>query len=300
MSATSGISVHPDLQQEITSTAKNIRFLKIVIRDDILEENNPAYILAKEDGSSQWLLITYVPDTAKVREKMLYASSRSALVKVLTSPSLLSVSSKTELTPSAYSSHLSQQAAPALISFREKEMTDVQAAERADTASGRTTSRTRTTHLGGARIGLEWTEEAIQAVAAFQGANENNLLIFEIDVDSETLSLHYQGSCTPDDVASQLPAESPVFIYSCPSSSPIKHKMLYSSASRVVQNKIKEMGVEVSRKLETSDPSEVRAQWMKDELGIDETNLSGNVTGANADDLKRPFAKPKGPPRKNR
>lgn len=73
---------------------------------EILEDNVPAYMLAKLDGTAGWLFISYVPDTAKVRDKvgsllyvnleqgmkliylsnltqMLYASSRSAVVKAL-------------------------------------------------------------------------------------------------------------------------------------------------------------------------------------------------------------------------
>lgn len=69
--------------------------------DGILVQDVPAYILARLDTGNEWLFISYVPDIAKVRDKvryivtlrdiqynisstqMLYASSRSALVKAL-------------------------------------------------------------------------------------------------------------------------------------------------------------------------------------------------------------------------
>lgn len=140
---------------------------------------------------------------------MLYASSRSSLVKTLAAPNTLSVSSKSELTPSAYMAYLSQQAAPPPISERERQMQGVQAAERADAAAVGTPFQTRASHLGGARIDLEWAEDAVQAVKTFQTSESDNLLVFNIEASSEILSLTHSGVCTPDDVSSMLPAESP-------------------------------------------------------------------------------------------
>jgi len=38
---------------------------------DILLDDTPAYVLARlDDSPSQWLAISYVPDTAKVRDKV--------------------------------------------------------------------------------------------------------------------------------------------------------------------------------------------------------------------------------------
>lgn len=37
----------------------------------ILEDNVPAYVLARlDDPPSEWLVVYYVPDTAKVRDKV--------------------------------------------------------------------------------------------------------------------------------------------------------------------------------------------------------------------------------------
>lgn len=140
---------------------------------------------------------------------MLYASSRSSLVRTLATPDTLSVSLKSELTPSAYMAHLSQQAAPPPISERERQIEGVHAAERADAAAGRTPSQTQASHLGGARIDLEWAEDAVQAVEAFQTSESGSLLVFKIDASSEILSLTHSGVCVPDDVSSMLPAETP-------------------------------------------------------------------------------------------
>ncbi len=51
-----------------------------------LDPNTPSFIVFRLDDvepPGNWLLLMFVPDTAKVREKMLYASSRDALKRDL-------------------------------------------------------------------------------------------------------------------------------------------------------------------------------------------------------------------------
>jgi twinfilin-like protein len=38
---------------------------------DLLQDDSPAYVLAKLDSPSDWIAISYVPDSAKVREKVM-------------------------------------------------------------------------------------------------------------------------------------------------------------------------------------------------------------------------------------
>jgi twinfilin-like protein len=53
-----------------------------------LEETIPAYVFVRLDekastGEYNWLFLCYVPDKAKIRDKMLYASTRATLTKEL-------------------------------------------------------------------------------------------------------------------------------------------------------------------------------------------------------------------------
>ncbi|KAG1452733.1 hypothetical protein G6F56_007742 [Rhizopus delemar] len=53
-----------------------------------LETNTPSYVFVRLDekastGEYNWLFLSYVPDNAKVRDKMLYASTRATLTKEL-------------------------------------------------------------------------------------------------------------------------------------------------------------------------------------------------------------------------
>lgn len=53
-----------------------------------LDDKVPAYVLVRLDtknseGEYNWLFLAHVPDNAKVRDKMLYASTRATLTKEL-------------------------------------------------------------------------------------------------------------------------------------------------------------------------------------------------------------------------
>ena len=89
-----------------------------------------------------------------------------------------------------------------------------------------------------------------------------------------------------------------VFIYSCPSNSPIKHRMLYSSGStttfQAVKNILNSSSFPISvqsRKIEMSDPQELNEAFLKIELGLDESDIA-------AVDTNKAFARPKGPRRR--
>jgi twinfilin-like protein len=51
--------------------------------DDIIQEDTPAYILTKlDDPPAEWLVIYYVPDTAKVRDKVLLSGSSTSITRL--------------------------------------------------------------------------------------------------------------------------------------------------------------------------------------------------------------------------
>ena len=110
-----------------------------------------------------------------------------------------------------------------------------------------------------------------------------------------------------------------VFIYSCPSSSPVKHRMLYSCAFNFLYVQAKALFQDdtnctlLARKIETSEPKELDERYLRDSLGAlldesetigsEEANVSEGATPVGApsplsDDRK--FAKPRGPARRAR
>ncbi|KAJ4487545.1 hypothetical protein J3R30DRAFT_3696301 [Lentinula aciculospora] len=356
MSATSGIGVSQELSSQFSSAvdSKSIRFLKISIRNeslvhdqsvpvegsltedlaklqDLLLDDVPAYILAKlDDPSTEWLAIYYVPESAKVRDKMLYASTRASLLKHLGSTVFtdsLFATSKSDLTSEAYLAHLKHIAAPKPLSTREQEMEDIRLAERNSNTPSYEGSRSRTSIVG-TGVGLNWTADVEKAVEELGNGSGSGIVVIAIDTTSETLVLSSSPPVTIDTLKSSLPSSEPcytffawphdhtdpprreiVFIYSCPSTSPIKHRMLYSSGCTGVFQAAKTLLATSSdshinaRKIETSDPTELDEVYLKSELGFDTIAANGSA-GATAKplpgDTTKSFAKPRGPARKVR
>ncbi|KAF8969943.1 hypothetical protein BDZ97DRAFT_1957569 [Flammula alnicola] len=348
MSTLSGITVSSDLSSKFADAvqSKSTRFIKVSIQneslvhdlsvqitgsleedlallqhDDVLQDDSPAYILVKLDSpSSDWMTVFYVPDSAKVREKMLYASTRLSLLKSLGSTLFtdsIFATSKADLTAEAYASHLRHVAAPHPLSAREQEMADLRASE-SETATYEG-SRARASHVG-TGVGLNWSEEVENAVAELGRGSESAIVIITINSQTETLALHAAEDVIIDSLGSSLPQSEPcyaffawqhsfepnagreiIFIYSCPSNSPIKHRMLYSSGSTTTYQAAKSILASLLppvtlavRKIETSDPKELDEAFLKAELGLSDAK-DGPVAAA---DSPKAFARPKGPPRR--
>lgn len=348
MSATSGIPVSPGLYSAFADAvdSKSIRFIKVSIKDEslihdlsvpatasfqddlqslqdesILQQDSPAYVLAKLDQpSSDWVAIFYVPDSAKVRDKMLYASTRASLFKGLGSTLFtdsIFATSKTDLTAEAYAAHLKHLAAPKPLSAREKEMADLRLAESGtDSLRG---SQARINHIG-TGVGFNWSIEVEEAVTELARGEGCALVVVAVDSRTETLVLEKSSEITIETLGLALPPSEPcyailawphtltgvprretVFIYSCPSNSPVKNRMVYSSGSTSTFRAAKALLVSSSpnitiapRTVETSDPSELDESYLKAELNLE--NI-GEVMVRETED-KKPFARPKGPARR--
>ncbi|KAI0054174.1 actin depolymerizing protein [Auriscalpium vulgare] len=341
MSATSGIGVSDELSSAFAEavTSRNVRFLKISIRNEtlvpdstvapsgkleddlkqlqnLLEESIPAYMLVRlDDPPSSWLAVHYVPDSAKVRDKMLYASTRNSLTKSLGSTHFsdtIFATSRDDITPEAYAAHRRHLAAPKPMSAREKEMAEVKEAERQAGGTAYQGSRARSSPFG-TGVGLSWSDEVKSAVEALAEASEDRLVTLSIDPSSESLVILENGESSVDQLKTKIPASEPsytffswsagalqrriIFIYSCPSSSPVKHRMLYSSGSSSVYQNAKTLLPQLllaARKVETSNPDELDAAYLEAELG--HSNEPSRVSTPNV--AAEGFARPRGPARR--
>ena len=98
-----------------------------------------------------------------------------------------------------------------------------------------------------------------------------------------------------------------VFVYVCPTSSPIKNRMLYSTGAGSVQRSATSLLAEssstlASRKLETSDPSEVNEEFLVSGLDLRESPAASNpIVGVvhsgklGGGETRPAFARPKRP-----
>lgn len=299
----------------------------LVQLQEYLEDKEPCYILARlDDPPSEWLAISYVPDFANVRDKTLYASTRGSLTKSLGSTIFtdsLFATCKVDLTPEGYEAHKRHQAAPKPLSAREQEMANIKAAER-EAGNSYEGSNVRKSHIG-QRVGLSWSSEAEDAVKGLGSRNDSRIVILKIEPSTESLELDSFADVTVDNLSSSIPSDEPsyifyawtnpysqaggdiVFIYSCPTTSPVRHRMLYSSAAMSTYLAAKDFLVETgsifplaTKRIETSDPAELDETFLKAGLNHDgPTGAIVNNNGARQDDPAKPsFAKPKGPVRR--
>ncbi|PVG02256.1 actin depolymerizing protein [Serendipita vermifera] len=344
MSSASGIGAAPELVECFAQavTQNDLRVIKVSILNEALvesgkwskqgnfmsdyahivnyvEDNVPAYLLVRLDSSSgsEWLSISYVPDTAKVRDKMLYASTQSALKKALGDyrfKDSIFATSKADLTTEAYEAHQRHINAPKPLSAREEAMQSIRAAEKAAGLNKYQGAGERRSHAGSAPVGFKWTsdaEDAVKDLANQEGCSK--LVILSVNTKDESLVLKQASrNVSPNQLASSIPSSEPtytfylwphkrngedinsiIFIYCCPSGSPVKHRMVYSSGVVSVVNAAKTMGVSVAKRSETSDPEDINEAFLQQELSHTPSGSSTPVSGERV-----AFAKPKGPPRR--
>ncbi|KAF9457234.1 hypothetical protein BDZ94DRAFT_1326422 [Collybia nuda] len=332
MSATSGITVAPELVILFANanSTDDIRFLKlsiahetivhdmtipanssfendlILLQNNILQPNIPAYVLAKI-APSNWVEICYVPDSSKVRDKMLYASTRTSLLKTLGSTLFtdsIFATSTVDLTPEAYASHRRHLAAPKPLSLREQEMAEIRAAESGNAYGG---SRARVNHIG-TGVGLVWSREVEDAVRDLGAGSGCAVVVVKIDSNSEMLTLAFASEITIESLGPSLPVSEPcyaffawphthtspsrreiIFIYSCPSNSPIKYRMVYSSGATSTFTAAKSLLLSPSnnnhvssRKIETSDPIELNEAYILSELEVNTASKPVQPVGADS------------------
>ncbi|GAA6019809.1 hypothetical protein JCM10207_003704 [Rhodosporidiobolus poonsookiae] len=357
MATQSGIQTTPELQEAWAAALADpqTRLVKVVIQDErlvpsgtfptqadvdsptdsaleqdfalfqqegVVEDKVPAYYLYRlsPPPTSTFLFISFVPDAAAVKAKMITASTAATLKRSLGDarlPVSLFATSLADLSYSAYLAHTAHESADAPLTAREQEMEDIRRAEKATAdgageaeGDGRQGRSMIFGAQGGASSGttdakgvLPWSDEAKEAVKALgipegeEGAK--NVAVLEVDLKTESIVLAFEQ---PSDLA--LPPSSPcyffyrhpaglVVIYSCPPGSPIKSRLIYS-ASILVLYKVavpQFTGLQVLKKLETDTPSEVTPAWIDSELGpLAAPSSTTEGTGAGAAGTDSPAA----------
>ncbi|KAI9494813.1 hypothetical protein BDB00DRAFT_817177 [Zychaea mexicana] len=255
---------------------------------EYLEDSTPSYILIRLDdkastGEYNWLLVSYVPDNAKVRDKMLYASTRATLTKELGDNRFTDSvygTTKDDVSYDGYKKHVAHKKAEAPLTQRERELAEIKQAE-ANTASDYQGSSSRRTYAPGITFPL--TDKALDALRDLQKSKDERKHNFvSLYLEKETVELDTVSDVSINAVHSTVSANAPrftfyaltcdgneavLFIYTCPSSSKIRERMVYStSKANVITNAETEIGLQVTKKLETSDPSDLTEDYLLEEV----------------------------------
>lgn len=140
--------------------------------------NEAAYILLKQDGTAAdgYVAITYVPDSANVRQKMLFASTRLTLVRELGVERFRETvfcTTAAELTPEGWDRHEKHNKLDAPLTEEEAGLRDIKDAEAMESSGGTGVRKT----LPSAGISLNMGDEVGDALAGLKDAAEGALVM---------------------------------------------------------------------------------------------------------------------------
>ncbi|KAJ1721044.1 Twinfilin-1 [Coemansia biformis] len=270
----------------------------------LLDATEPCYLLvrldlAENDGAatSRWLLAAYLPDAAHVRAKMLYASSKAALAKSLGESYFVDDMFGTtpdEFSPGGYQRHRRHVEAAAPLTEREKEMERIRDLE---SNSALPTMDSRRTHLSEAPQLLD--PEAEEAMGRF-ATGAVNFVLLAIDMSAEAVKLVREDSLqSHDELARLVPGDTPsyvlywydsatsVFIYSCPSASSVRERMVYSTFRRGFTANAEKLGINMDIRFEFDSPADITAAALADEVAA-RTAPAPRPVAATQQKFKRP------------
>jgi len=243
---------------------------------DHFDKERPCYIIFRLDTSNpQFALFCYVPDKAKVKEKMLYASTRYNLKQQLGMNFFVDEVFGTVLndfSAEGYKHHM-------LSKKSEAPLTESEQTKKHELESGPIYSGGQTTYVHGVAFPVE--KKATDAITGLLNGKENYVQI-AIDCDNEKVILDHVANVQPSQLGHKIPNDQPrfhfyawshnfedsnvtsiVFIYSSPDgsngskSAPVKMRMLYSSSKANVGEIVKSVGGNVDGRLEINTSEDV-------------------------------------------
>jgi len=252
-----------------------------------VDHDQPAYFLYRtddNDGSGyQWIFLSWSPDHAHTRQKMLYAATKQTFKQEFGQGQIkdeVYANMKDDMTLSGYKRHVDHDQAPGPLSREEEEIKLVKETET------RVEIAVDTRHQTLSSLAFPFEKKALEAIEDYKRKGADYLQ-FSIDIAKETIMLKMKGVSDVEELASKVPdnearyhlfrhkhthegdyLESTVFIYSMPGYSvPIKERMLYSSCKNaVVEILQKHYDIEIVKNIEIDNGSELTGDFLQEEL----------------------------------
>jgi twinfilin len=270
------------------------------------------YILLKvEDGAPDgYVAITYVPNAAPVRQKMLFAATRLTLARELGLERFrqqIFTTEASELTKEGWAKHEAHTALDAPLTEEESGLKGVKDAEAAESMG----TGGRRGHVS-SRVDVKTGEGVVEALSLLKEEGcKGTLVQLKYQLPDETLTLDSSTDGVDlANLASSITANEPrysfysspstsspepeiFFIYTCPTSSRIKERMIYSTGkswTRTVAER--DAGITIARSLEATEPNELTI----DHFGSG--NADSRPDDAAGENKGSGFARPKRPGRR--
>eukprot|EP01112_Ceratiomyxa_fruticulosa_P017693 TRINITY_DN5567_c0_g1_i1.p1 TRINITY_DN5567_c0_g1~~TRINITY_DN5567_c0_g1_i1.p1 ORF type:complete len:426 (+),score=74.47 TRINITY_DN5567_c0_g1_i1:384-1661(+) len=315
MSASTPIPLSPEFVKEwnkATTELKPYRYLKVCIENEVLKIVNqgagsyatskdfesmaalatfdPCYFLFRSGaGAKAWALITYVPDTTKVAQKMLYASTKPSFITKLGANFItqeFQVNSRSELNHSTLFGSRSPIDAR---SEAEKLKTKVQIDEETERQERLALMQNATSKaaagggIGGYhQVKIPIGESVHNELPKFKDGTIN-FMRFIIDKKGSVIDLDHSASILPSELPSNLHISEPrfylyshqrssgerfsIFIYACPDASHPSTRMVYSTSKPTVAQDLIQLGIQVVKRLEVRGGDDVTEDKIEEELG---------------------------------
>ncbi|KAL7722507.1 Twinfilin [Entamoeba marina] len=293
MSHSSGIDLSDDLInqfKQIDRTGEG-RFIKASINDDsvIVDQTEPGTDNFDADldlvlpllQPTDPCFILFRMDVDKVRQKMLYSSTKSRFKQTLGSISFQSEihgTTANDFGSAGYAAYLAHEASPNPLTEQEEEREREIELGVAAFGAAPTGMATVTASNG---VAFPMDDAVVTAVTELV-ENGNNYVQIGIEIDDERIILQETKNIAFEEISTCVPLEFPAFhffrwdhtfegqdqtsyiyIFSCPDgsgetkSAPVKHRMLYSTSKSVVEQVLTQNNVEIALKLEVNAPRDL-------------------------------------------
>ena len=268
----------------------------------LLEEKQPCYLLYRLDSQNnlgyQFIFISWSPDFSPIKQKMLFAATKSTLKQEFGGGLIkeeMFGTTKEDISLSGYKKHLVAQHAPAPLTNAEEEIKYIKKNE-INAVSVDTKHQT----LSG--VAFPISDSALQKIEALR-QREFNYLQLSLDLDKEIINYEEAEDVNVGELKKHVPTdharyhlynfkhthegdytESIILIYSMPGyKCSVKERMLYSSCKAPFIESVQQLNIEVVKSLEIDDPNELTEDYIYDEV-----HPKKNVA-------RTAFPKPKGP-----
>lgn len=247
-----------DLIKGSSSLKDDFEQLKAIVND-----SEPKYVILKHDYNEKlYTFISFVPDYAAVKDKMLYASSKNTLIRQLGSEfftNILFWNSLDEVEYENWKHSVIDDTTSGSLSTKEKELQDIKDLE-FQTIVNTSTKKQLVDHKNDFSFKFNPNTDFTP--------QSNELYALTIDISKEEISLSNTSKVTsPKDLLTTISSESPqfsiaklnnkiYFIYTCPSGSKVKERMIYASNKQGVINHFKK-SFPIEKALEVGDAIEL-------------------------------------------
>jgi len=225
-------------------------------------QESPCFVLFKvsSGGARSWVLIAYVPEGSRVRSRMLYASGQEDVKQAL---------GHTNFLGSVHVSEVDDLDLESLMSSRKRDLTDAPLTEEEIYAKEEVAYLASPSDAKANAMGLvpfsftnaldsklrEFALESIDLVEMYLGSGESVEL--GSTTKESTLSCATIFTAGPRFYVLRHPTSGRIyFIFSCPTQSKIKDRMVYSTAKATIHHRLTEVGIDINKVLEIGDTND--------------------------------------------